>query len=92
MNYEFNIATIFLRHAQREVESALWMEPAVALLGPRQVGKTTLALQIAEGRPSTYLDLERRTDREKLDDAESFLRIHAQAGGRPASLNLRRSS
>ncbi len=36
--------------------------PAVALIGPRQVGKTTLALAIAEQRPSIYLDLESEAD------------------------------
>ena len=41
-------------------------EPAVALLGPRQVGKTTLALTIAAQRASIYLDLEQGTDRDKL--------------------------
>jgi len=35
--------------------------PAVALMGPRQVGKTTLAMGIAETRASVYLDLEDRT-------------------------------
>ncbi len=65
------------RKAQARVESALRDEAAVALLGPRQVGKTTLALRIAQGRPAVYLDLERRTDREKLADAEAFLRLHA---------------
>lgn len=40
--------------------------PAVALLGPRQAGKTTLAQTIAEGRSSIYLDLESPLDREKL--------------------------
>ena len=50
--------------------------PAVVLLGPRQVGKTTLALQLAEQWPggSTYLDLERPADRMRLDDADAFLR------------------
>jgi hypothetical protein len=52
-------------------------EAAVAMIGPRQVGKTTLALQIAAERPSLYLDLESRTDREKLDDPEAYLRLHA---------------
>jgi predicted AAA+ superfamily ATPase len=36
--------------------------PAVALLGPRQVGKTTLALQLAATTPSLYLDLEASAD------------------------------
>ena len=47
--------------------------PAVALLGPRQVGKTTLAFQIAEGRPSTYLDLQSEADRAKLGAPEQYL-------------------
>ena len=50
--------------------------PAVALLGPRQVGKTTLALQIAETCDSVYLDLESAADREKLKDAAHFLTPH----------------
>jgi hypothetical protein len=39
---------------------ALERQAAVALVGPRQVGKTTLALEIAETRPALYLDLESR--------------------------------
>ena len=50
--------------------------PAVALLGPRQVGKTTLALEIGETRPSLYLDLESPSDRAKLADAEAYLGAH----------------
>jgi uncharacterized protein len=51
--------------------------PAVALLGPRQVGKTTLAQQVGEGRPSIYLDLESPSDRSKLSDPVLFLRRHS---------------
>lgn len=47
--------------------------PAVALIGPRQVGKTTLADLIANVRPSIYLDLELSSDREKLKDPELYL-------------------
>jgi uncharacterized protein len=47
--------------------------PAVALLGPRQAGKTTLAQTIAAGRDSLYLDLESPTDREKLSDPVFYL-------------------
>lgn len=50
--------------------------PAVALLGPRQVGKTTLALEIASIRPSVYLDLESERDRAKLEQAELYLTGH----------------
>jgi uncharacterized protein len=50
--------------------------PAVALLGPRQVGKTTLAHEVAQGRRSVYLDLESPIDRAKLAEPELFLRGH----------------
>ena len=52
--------------------------PAVALLGPRQTGKTTLAGLIAEERASTYLDLENTADREKLSDPAFYLSGHAE--------------
>src|SRR5690606_33644753 len=55
--------------------------PAVALLGPRQVGKTTLAREIAtqsSGDHQVYLDLERPADLRRLQDADAFLR--AQSG------------
>lgn len=58
------------------VESALRRQAAVALLGPRQVGKTTLALSLAEKTPSLYLDLESRADRAKLSDPALFLERH----------------
>lgn len=45
----------------------------VALLGPRQVGKTTLALQVAEERPAVYLDLESPSDLAKLQEPELYL-------------------
>jgi uncharacterized protein len=47
--------------------------PAVALLGPRQVGKTTLALKAAEHHDALYLDLESHIDRSRLDEPEAFL-------------------
>ena len=47
--------------------------PAVALLGPRQVGKTTLALEIADAEDAVYLDLESPTDRARLTDPELYL-------------------
>jgi predicted AAA+ superfamily ATPase len=51
--------------------------PAVALLGPRQVGKTTLALETAATRRSLYLDLESDADRAKLSEPELYLTGHA---------------
>lgn len=63
------------RIAARVVER-LSESPAVALLGPRQVGKTTLALEIGETVPSIYLDLESEADRAKLSDPELYLSRH----------------
>lgn len=64
------------RRIQNELSEQLAQFPAVALLGPRQVGKTTLALEISESRPSIYLDLESDTDRNKLSDPELYLSRH----------------
>ena len=50
--------------------------PAVALLGPRQVGKTTLAQEIGESGPSLYLDLESDADRSRLREPELYLGNH----------------
>lgn len=60
-----------------EVGALLHESPAVVLTGPRQVGKTTLALAIAEDRPSTYLDLESEADRARLAEAELYFADHA---------------
>ncbi len=56
------------------VAARLRQFPAVALLGPRQVGKTTLARRLAETADSVYLDLEDPVDLAKLDDAAGYLR------------------
>lgn len=50
--------------------------PAVALLGPRQAGKTTLALEVAKQRKALYLDLESERDRAKLAQPELYLADH----------------
>ena len=56
-----------------DVERALSRQAAVALIGPRQVGKTTLALEIARLRDALYLDLEDRDDRNRLAEPALFL-------------------
>ncbi|MEQ1617028.1 MAG: ATP-binding protein [Terricaulis sp.] len=62
------------RRAAELVTEALARSPAVALLGPRQVGKTTLANAVAATSPgSVYLDLERAADMARLADADAFL-------------------
>ena len=64
------------RRLEPLVRERLGHLPAVALLGPRQVGKTTLAHRIADGRDSVYLDLESPRDREKLSDPLFYLAGH----------------
>lgn len=66
------------RAIRSKVEAALARQAAVALIGPRQVGKTTLAHEIAETRPSIYLDLESSADRDKLSDPVLFLNRHTE--------------
>lgn len=46
----------------------------MAVIGPRQVGKTTLALEIGRDRNALYLDLESRSDQVKLEEPELFLK------------------
>jgi len=66
------------RQVQIEIMELLGEFPAVAVLGPRQVGKTTLAREIAASLPSKaiYLDLESPTDRAKLDEPESYFSLY----------------
>lgn len=69
------------RAALVELRSALDSFPVVALLGPRQVGKTTLALTLADslgGEGVRYLDLESPGDRARLTDPEAY--FEAQRG------------
>ncbi len=62
------------RHLQPIVERRLAQFPAVALLGPRQVGKTTLAQAVAASHAGALLlDLERESDRAALAQPELFL-------------------
>ena len=52
--------------------------PAVAIIGARQCGKTTLAKKvIAKNKSAIYLDLEKNSDRNKLQDPEAFFRLNA---------------
>jgi predicted AAA+ superfamily ATPase len=61
-----------------ELRAALDRQAAVVLLGPRQAGKTTLALALAQERDALYLDLESETDRAKLSEPERFLANHEE--------------
>ena len=68
------------RQFESSVRQKLLQTAAVVLLGPRQVGKTTLARTLAKDWPggAVYLDLERPADRLRLEDADTYLR--AQQG------------
>ncbi|MBN9622390.1 MAG: AAA family ATPase, partial [Actinobacteria bacterium] len=65
------------RRIQGSLTARLAESPAVVLLGPRQVGKTTLALEVAEGVPSVYLDLESPADRGRISEPELYFADHA---------------
>jgi len=67
------------RRIQKETIESLSFFPVVAIIGPRQVGKTTLAKQIISEskKPTLYLDLEIQSDLFKLNDAELFLSQHS---------------
>lgn len=65
---------MFDRITAASLDAALARSPAVAVLGPRQVGKTTLARAAAAARPgSVYLDLETAADLARLADPARFL-------------------
>jgi len=61
------------RRACSKLNELLGRFPAVVLLGPRQVGKTTLARQCAAEKGGIYLDLESQRDLHKLSDPEDYL-------------------
>ena len=65
------------RKLESEIHHSLSHFPVTAILGPRQCGKSTLAKHVIstlkEGRQSVYLDLERPSDLNKLEDPEWFL-------------------
>lgn len=71
--------TMIQRYAQATLTRRLRSGAAVVLLGPRQVGKTTMARALADDWPAgaTYLDLERAADIRRLSDPDAYLRSQA---------------
>ena len=66
------------REIQPRVARLINRNPAVLLTGPRQVGKTTLALTVIAGRPATYVDLERPSHLARVADIEQYCAEHAE--------------
>ncbi len=65
------------RRNKKPIQRDLARFPSVVLLGPRQVGKTTLAREVASEVPdAVYLDLEDPTVVDRLSDAGSYLDLH----------------
>ena len=70
------IAYIIDRNLSPQLSDTIVHSPAVALLRPRQVGKTTLALEVGQHYHALYLDLESEQDRAKLAQPELYLADH----------------
>ena len=68
--------TYIKRSIEGEVADCLAQFPCTAILGPRQCGKTSLAVTISKTRDSVYLDLERPADRRRLQEPELFFEEH----------------
>src|SRR4051812_31505896 len=66
------------RHLKKTVEELLTQQAAVGLLGPRQVGKTTLALELTATVDAAYLDLEDPADLAKLTDPDFYFGLHKE--------------
>jgi predicted AAA+ superfamily ATPase len=64
------------RYIQTLFEEYMEIFPAVGIVGPRQVGKTTLVKNLTWEKNKVYLDLEKASDRAKLSDVELFLTNH----------------
>jgi predicted AAA+ superfamily ATPase len=60
------------RLLEDKIHRSMSRSPATAILGPRQCGKSTTARMMLKNRPSIYLDLQDRVDRNKLAEPELF--------------------
>lgn len=65
------------RHLEAQLLDRLQNSSSVALIGPRQVGKTTLAFSMGVKLPSEYLDLENGTDLRKVQNIEAFYQANS---------------
>ena len=72
LTFDVTFAEMIERDLMREMDYLLSISPAVAMLGPRQVGKTTLAQDVSAGRDAIYLDMEDPRDLQKVLDIVAF--------------------
>jgi len=66
------------RRLKKTVEKLLTQQAAVGLLGPRQIGKTTLALDLSATVEAVYLDLEDPADLAKLADPDFYFELNKE--------------
>jgi uncharacterized protein len=71
---------MFARSLKPKIINSLSWNLAVAILGPRQAGKTTLALDIGKQIPSLYLDMENPQDRQRLQSPAANLKTQRDKG------------
>lgn len=76
MEFDSTIAYMLPRRLASHLNDLLRQAPAVVLLGPRQAGKTTLALELSGQTTSIYLDLEDERDRAKLSNPSRYFADH----------------
>ncbi|MBT4263540.1 MAG: ATP-binding protein [Deltaproteobacteria bacterium] len=68
------------RNTENQIETYLSDFPAVAILGPRQCGKTTLAKRIGlNNQNAIHIDLEKQSDLRKLQDPELFFQANRES-------------
>jgi len=60
------------RRLENKITQRLQTAASVVMIGPRQIGKTTLAINLCNTMPAVYLDLEDRLDLQKVSDIQSF--------------------
>lgn len=72
LKFIFNFTGMIKRSIEKDFIESLRLFPVTGVIGPRQVGKTTLVKSITYKVPFIYLDLERNSDLNKLSDPELF--------------------
>ena len=78
LTFNITFARMIARNAKEEIRQLLEEYPAVGVLGPRQIGKTTLAEEIGSDIDSNYLylDLESPANIARLEEPEAYFETH----------------